>query len=306
MSLTDAAHRERHDPTTAIAVVANTEKLLKRDRRELRESLAAAGCNSVRWYEVTGGSDASAAAAKALKHGAHTVLVCGGDGTVRAASEALVGTSAVLAVLPCGTANLLATGLGLPTGVADVVAAVVDGRSRRIDSAECNGRTFNVMAGVGFDVAMLSGAEAGKERLGFLAYVVSGVREARTRKRFHVTVTVDGTRFYSGRASCLLVGNGGRLKGGVEAFPGATPTDGRLHVAVVTAAGLRQWGSLAVSSLLRRQQWSNHARLAAGTTVTAVFTTSQRFELDGGVKTRSKRLEFVIRPRSLTVCSAQA
>lgn len=302
MTLTEAPRREALHPTTDIAVVANSEKLTKRDRRQLRLALAEAGCDDVKWYDVGGGSDATAATKKAVKRGARTIVVCGGDGTVRAAAEAVVGTPVALAVVPCGTANLLVSGLGLPTDIEDVVAAIVGGSRRRIDSAECNGRTFNVMAGVGFDVAMLGGAEATKERLGFMAYVVSAVREARSRQRFQVTVTVDGKRFHSGRASCVLVGNGGRLKGGVEAFPDATPTDGRVHVAVLTAVGIRQWGGLAISTVLRRQRWSSHARLADGSTIVVEFRKRQRYELDGGVKQRTKRLEFVIHPRALTIC----
>ncbi|MDO8391532.1 MAG: diacylglycerol kinase family protein [Actinomycetota bacterium] len=302
MTLTDTAHRAARSPMTDVAVVVNSEKLGKREQRALRLALTAAGCADVKWYDAPSGSRATAATKKALKRGARTVVVCGGDGTVRAAAEAVVGTSVALAIVPCGTANLLVSGLGLPTDIQDVVDTVVGGSRRRIDSAECNGRTFNVMAGVGFDVAMLDGAEASKERLGFVAYMLSGVREARSRKRFHVTVTIDGQRFFSGRASCVLVGNGGRLKGGVEAFPGATPTDGRIHVAVLTAIGIRQWSSLAISSVMRRQRWSAHARLADGSTIVAEFRTRQRFEMDGGVKQRAKRLEFVIRPRALTLC----
>ena len=55
----------------------------------------------------------------------------------------------------------------------------------------------------------------------------------------------------------MLIGNAGRLKGGIEAFPGATSTDGRLHVAVVTAVGFKGWGRLLIATVLRRQQWSD-------------------------------------------------
>lgn len=90
--------------------------------------------------------------------------MCGGDGTVRAVSEALSGTKSLLAVVPAGTANLFATGLKLPSDPADVIAAVVAGASIRLDNGTCNGQTFNVMAGSGFDAAMIADAEDGKER----------------------------------------------------------------------------------------------------------------------------------------------
>lgn len=286
-----------------VAVVTNTEKLTKKDARELQRSLAAAGFTDVQWLEVQHGSDAKAAAAKAVKHGADTVVVCGGDGTVRAAAEALVGTPAALAVVPRGTANLFASGLDLPTDIDDIVGVIARDERRVIDTARCNGHTFCVMAGVGFDVRMLSGAEDGKERMGTLAYVVSGVRAARQRKLFSTIITVDGEKFFDGRASCVLVGNAGRLKAGIEAFPGATSTDGMIHIAVVTATNLRKWGGLLVSAALRKPEWSRNAQLAQGRVITVDFTKKRRFELDGGVKTRVKRLEFKVRPRSLIVAA---
>src|SRR5215203_186570 len=70
-----------------IAVVTNTEKIDKKDAQKLRQSLAAAGMKDPLWIETRKGSESKAAAAKALKQGAETVVVCGGDGSVRAASE---------------------------------------------------------------------------------------------------------------------------------------------------------------------------------------------------------------------------
>lgn len=286
-----------------LAVIANTEKITKKESRHLRDALAGAGCDDVEWFEVQHGSDAKKAARKALKRGAETVLVCGGDGSVRSASEALVDQPAGLAVVPSGTANLFASGLLLPTDLDEIAATIAHGPRRRVDTATCNGQTFNVLAGAGFDVRMLADAEASKERLGTLAYVRSSVQQARRRKLFKVSVEVDGTPFFDGRASCVLVGNTGRLKAGMAAFPGATNTDGLLHVAVVTAAGIRDWTRLAASSVFRRQAWSPQAQMTEGRTILVTFDRKRRFELDGGVKTRAKKLEFAINPRSLLICA---
>jgi YegS/Rv2252/BmrU family lipid kinase len=288
---------------STIAVVANTEKFVKKDAARLRSALAAAGFEDVLWVNVMKGSEAKPAAAKAVKRGATTVIVCGGDGSVRAASEALVGTPVALAVVPSGTANLFATGLELPTDIDEIVEVIVHGDRRSIDTAVCNGQTFNVMAGVGFDVAMLSEAEEKKEQLGTLAYVGAAVRETRKRKMFDTKVTVDGNDFYDGEASCVLIGNTGSLKAGLKAFPDASATDGRLHVAVFTAVGIRQWASLVVTAALRKQEWSGKTEIGEGTEVTVKFDKKRRFELDGGVKGKAKKLGFEIRPRSLIVCA---
>lgn len=287
---------------SSIAVIANTEKIAKKDARRLRGALAAADLGDVEWIEVRKGSDSKQAAEKAIKHGATTVVVCGGDGSVRAASEAIVGTTTALAVVPSGTANLFASGLGLPSDIDEIVEVIAHGDRRSLDTALCNGRTFNVMAGTGFDVALLNDAEDSKERLGTFAYVGAAVRKTKQRKMFDTKITVDGKDFYDGEASCVLVGNSGSLKGGVKAFPDATSTDGQLHVAAVSAVGMREWASLMVTAVLRKPHWSSNSEIAEGSSITVSFDQKRRFELDGGVKGKSKKLEFEIRPRSLVVC----
>lgn len=291
---------------STVAVIANTQKFVKKDARKLRRALAEAGVEDLFWLEVERGSDAKKAAQKALKREVHTVVVCGGDGTIRAASEALVGTSTALAVVPAGTANLFATGIGLPTDIDEIVKVITSGDRRSIDSATCNGQTFNVMAGSGFDVSMLAQAEDDKERLGTLAYVRAGFDQVRQRKLFVAKVTVDGSTCYEGEASCVLVGKLGSLKGGIKTFPDASPTDGQLHVAVVTAAGMREWAALMVSAVVRKQQSSSHAEMAAGTAIEVAFKSKRRFELDGGVKGKAKKLDFEINPRSLVICTMPA
>jgi YegS/Rv2252/BmrU family lipid kinase len=288
---------------STVAVIANTQKITPKNVRRLRAALAGAGLGDARWYMVEKGSESKVAAKKALKRGATTIVVCGGDGSVRAASEAIVGSETAIAVVPSGTANLFAGGLHLPTDIDEIVDVIIRGDRRSIDTAVCNGLTFNVMAGTGFDVAMLSDAEDKKEQLGTLAYVGAAVRDARKRKMFDAEVEIDGEPFYKGQASCVLVGNTGSLKAGIEAFPDASPTDGRLHVAVVTAVGVREWAALMFSAVLRKQHLSNQSEIGEGTSAIVKLDKKRSFELDGGVKGKAKKLEFEIRPRALIVCA---
>ena len=98
----------------SIAVVAHREKLTKSSAGDLKSALARAGLADALWFEIDKGSAAEGVARKAIKQGAETIIVCGGDGTVRAAAAAIAHSGASLAVLPAGTANLFATGLDLP------------------------------------------------------------------------------------------------------------------------------------------------------------------------------------------------
>jgi diacylglycerol kinase (ATP) len=289
---------------TSVAVVANTKKFAKADASRLKAALRDAGIDKAQWIPIEKGSAGTKATKKALKGGADVVLVCGGDGTVRAASQALAGTEAALAVLPTGTANLFASALKLPDDPTGVVELIRSGERRTLDTGTCNGLTFNIMAGAGFDAAMIDSADDDKERLGMVAYLRAGVHQAREREAFGMRVDVDDKNVFEGEASCVLVGNIGTLKGGVEAFPDASPTDGLLDVAVVTATGLRAWAGLMVSAVRGRQRLTSHADMWSGRSISVRTDAKHRFELDGGVKGRAKKLDFDIVPASLIVCAA--
>ena len=97
------------------------------------------------------------------------------------------------------------------------------------------------MAGAGFDARMIRDADGSlKDRFGRRAYVWTGAKgpqEAAVRR----PIEVDGTPWFDGKASCVLVGNVGNITGGMNVFTGAQPDDGVLEIGVVTAKGVVQW-----------------------------------------------------------------
>lgn len=285
-----------------VAVVAHEGKLDRSGKQALKAALDAAGIKAS-WTMVPKAKKATKAARAAMDDGATVVIACGGDGTVRAAAQALVDTDTVLAVVPAGTANLFANAFALPSDPATVVDLVVERQHHRIDSAICNDMTFNVMAGTGFDARMIDDADNLKDRLGMLSYVRSGLHHARAQARFGARVTVDGSPFFEGEATCVLVGNIGTIKGGLTTLPAASPTDGRLDIAVVTAAGLKEWAGVLISAVRRKQAMSAHAHIGQGTDISVRLAEKHRYELDGGCKGTAKRLEFGIRASSLTICA---
>jgi YegS/Rv2252/BmrU family lipid kinase len=298
---------------TSIAVVTNKKKVTDRQRDALRNALGDAGFGGARWYEAPKGSAATPATAEALEDGADVVVAMGGDGTVRACAHALAGTEATLAVMPTGTANLFANALALPTDPAPVVDLVLHGATRVLDMGNCNGMRFNVMSGSGFDAALMEAVDDGpKDRFGTLAYVWAGVREVRHRTPREVKVTVDGQVFYRGPSTGVLVGNLGKLKAGVFAFPEASPTDGLLDVGVLSASSLKDWASVAGHLAIRRPETSPHVQMSRGERIDVTWapkgTTKQKkkaaktpFELDGGAKGTTRKLHYRCEPQALRV-----
>src|ERR1700740_350214 len=224
-----------------VAVVAHARKSFGGGLPELRRVLALEGVTDPLWYEVKKSRRAPKYARRAVASGADVVFVWGGDGTVQRCVHAVAGTDTAVAILPAGTANLLASNLNVPHDLPGAVQVGLHGDRRRLATGSVNGERFAVMAGAGFDARMIADADRGtKDRLGRAAYIVTGIRNLSAR-RVRTTIDVDGKRFFKGKASCVLAENVGKIPGGVEAFPQARPDDGHLELGVVTARDPIQW-----------------------------------------------------------------
>jgi diacylglycerol kinase (ATP) len=286
-----------------VAVVAHARKTLGGGLPELRSLLARAGVTDPLWYEVPKSRKAPKRARQAFDEGAEVIFVWGGDGTVQRCIDALAGTKAVLAILPAGTANLLATNLKIPTDLATAVQIGLAGEHRTLDTGSVNGEHFAVMAGAGFDARMISDADRGlKDSLGRAAYLYTGARNLRAR-RVRATVKVDGALFFTGLVSCVLIGNVGKLIGGVSAFDGARPDDGLLELGVVTARNPVEWARTLGRVALGKAENSPFVEVTRGARMKIRFSRELPYELDGGARPAAAKLTVKVAPASITVCA---
>lgn len=290
---------------TLAAVIVNPSKVLDLEerRRELCAALAEAGWPEPLWLPTTPEDPGCGMAREAAAAGAEVVLVCGGDGTVMAVAGELAGTDVAVALVPSGTGNLLAANLGIPRAVPDAVAVALHGARRRIDVGEVEGAgVFTVMAGMGFDAAMVEQTpDDAKRRFGPAAYVASGLRNL-TRHRMSLRIRLDGGRWRHHAASTVLVANVGRLQGGIPLLPDAEPDDGLLDVAVLAPSHLSDWVRLAGGVLLGRGGAAHGLETFRARTVEILATGDEPRELDGDAIAPERRLAARVRPGALVLC----
>jgi len=309
----------RHADATpaSVAVVLNPNRLDDPEalRRRISERLAEAGWPAPAWFETTADDPGTGQARQAAEDGADVVLVCGGDGTVRAAVQGLAGTRAALGVLPGGTGNLLAGNLGIPTDVDEALDVVVGGDRCRIDVGSVRtedgaddgtdergeGTAFVVMAGIGLDAAIMDDASTRlKNAVGPIAYVVSAVKHL-FDDELHVEVVVDDGAPLRRHARTVVVGNVGRLQGALELLPDAEADSGVLEVAVLAPRTVWHWLRLLAGVALRRRRVPRREVLR-GSHVVVRAERPERRQVDGDVIEPSATLDVVVRPAALRVC----
>jgi len=284
-----------------VAVVAHAGKTVGGGLPELRRTLEAAGVPDPLWTEVPKSKRAPAAVEQALEEGAELILAWGGDGMVRRCVNALSDSQVPLAIVPAGTSNLFATHLGVERDIEQAVEVALHGDRRKLDVGRFDDERFAVMAGAGFDAAMIKGADDLKERLGRAAYVVSGASQLDSES-FEAKIRVDGTRWYKGPASCILVGNVGELFGGIEVFADAEPDDGKLEVGVLTSEGPVQLVRAAARTAIGSAEKSPFVRVTKAESVSVKLDRKVRYELDGGDRKKVKSFKVEVEPKAITVC----
>ena len=171
-----------------------------------------------------------------LAEGFDLVVVAGGDGTVSAVCDGLVGSQIPLGIIPTGTGNLLARELEIPATVEAAIQLLAGGaRPRKIDVMRIGQRTFVLNASVGISASVIGGTTSGsKSRFGRIAYIGAAVRKLLSARLRYLIITVDG-RAHPYRAIEVAVMNGGLL--GKLCYPGGGEVrvdDGRLGVWILS------------------------------------------------------------------------
>jgi diacylglycerol kinase family enzyme len=232
-------------------------------RARVRDLSREAGWEHPAFYPTTVEDAGQLATAQALERGVDVVLVAGGDGTVRAVSEAIAGTGVPLAILPSGTGNLLARNLGLPLGDPDemIRAALGDfrhpidigwARITREDGTESE-HAFVVLAGIGLDADMIANTRSDlKKSVGWIAYVDGAARSLPRAKPFRTVYQIDEGRLHTHRAYSVLFANCGTLPAGIALIPEASITDAALDIAVIQPTGVLGW-----VAVWRKIWWDN-------------------------------------------------
>jgi diacylglycerol kinase (ATP) len=251
-------------PTRAeVAVLANPRAGRGRHRGLLPavlDRLGAVGA-PVRLLMADSSAEAEKVCHAAVAEGAGALVAVGGDGTVHQALQAVAGRTVGFGVVPAGTGNDFAAGIGVPDdpfeAAGAIAAAVRDGRSRAFDLARMTGpegevRWYGAVLAAGFDAIVNERANRMRWPRGPRRYDMAiALETARLRPRVYRLEVNGAERTFAG--VLVAVGNCPSYGGGLRICPDADPADGLLDV--VTAAPL---GRVALARLKPRLRRGTH------------------------------------------------
>lgn len=331
-----------------VAVILNPAKQVdpKRVREIIEERSTELGWAEPLWFETSKQEPGTSQAHEAVKAGVEAVIVGGGDGTVRAAADGLAGTGVPMVLLPLGTGNLLARNLPIPhrADLPERIEPAFTGRDHDIDvgwlrlhrqvnqdpvdqengdeesrgdaasskievaPARAEDHLMLVIAGLGFGADIMAHTdEKLKRKVGWLAYFVAGAKNWRG-KRTRVLLSVDGQDPVRRRQRTVLVGNCGKIMGGLTLLPDAVIDDGLLDIAVIDPRGgvwgwTRLFGEVVRQGLRRRTTWPPDRTIdhEPCRKMTVISPTPQQIQIDGDIIGTAHGFSSWVDPGALTM-----
>lgn len=262
----------------------------------------------VEHVETSEAEDLAEALAKAADR---PVVVAGGDGSLHAVVNALHATDLLtrtrLGLIPLGTGNDFARGVGIPLDHEGSARVVLDGHVASVDVIvdDCDRVIINnVHLGVGADASRKAAKwkpRFGLLKLGRLGYVVGALGAGLRPDFIEATVTVDGVSLAPrGHIAQVAIGNGSRVGGGTQLVPGAHPTSGHLVVILSRSAG--PWSRVLYMLKLRL---GTHAQMREVTRETGQRVTVEggdfHISADGEISGPYETMAWELRPGAVTM-----
>jgi YegS/Rv2252/BmrU family lipid kinase len=173
-------------------------------------------------------------ALQAKEQGCERIIVCGGDGTINEAINALADSDVKLGVLPLGTGNDFARTLGIIEDLDFACNVLRDEKVRKVDLVKVNGnKYYGSVGGIGFDAEVASWANRYKRFApGTTIYLLAILAKLFTYKFKRVAIAHD-TGNHTGEILMAAIGNTEWYGGGINITPSAVMDDGVLDICVV-------------------------------------------------------------------------
>jgi len=268
-------------------------------RIELAYRLAADSHVPIDVAATTRAGHAAELAAEYVSRGYGRVIAWGGDGTINETAGPLIGTTVTLGIVPSGSGDGLARGLGLPRDPARAFRLAL-GPARPLDVGWLGSRHFLNIAGVGFDAAVASAFNSRTTR-GKRGYVVDGLRGVWSyrSRRYQVDAgehRLDGPCFVVAFANCRQYGSG------IVLAPAADPADGELDMVFVSGgSALRQFWR--ARRLGFRRMAAAEGVIRSRITSASVTGEDLHAHVDGQTFEARGRLDVRIEPKALLIAA---
>ncbi len=234
----------------------------------------AEGGGESRIHEPGEGEDILTIVREAVAQGFDTVVAAGGDGTVSAVANGLIGSKARMGIIPLGTANVLARELGIPLALDDA-CALLNGPSttRSIDAMKVKDTYYFTQIGIGVDAVMIRDTKVEHKRLlGNAAYIWTATTRFIGFQPHRFSIAADDRRVRPRAVQVVLANSGSLGTSGLRWGPEVRVDDGKIDVCILRAQNLLNFLSAGWSVVRGRHKQDRNIQLLLARHAVAIHT----------------------------------
>ena len=248
-------------------------------------------------FELTGKDDKSEIKKKLAEYNPCKVIAVGGDGTVKMVAEELLHTEMILGILPAGSANGMATELGIKDEVQEALDIIVNGKTQKIDVLKLNDKNQSIhLSDIGLNAMLVHYFEKGNQR-GMLGYAKVMFKVFRKKRLMRLDIQVNGENI-SRAAYMAVIANARTYGTGAVINPEGNISDGKFELIIMRKINLVHLFRMLVSHKPFNQDYIEtiHAEKA-------VITSAKKnhFQVDGEYSGKTDKVIIEIIPSSLKV-----
>ena len=222
------------------------------------------------------------------ENGFDRIIAVGGDGTINEVVNGIVGSEAVLGVIPGGSGNDFIRSISEPKKLEQYILDAIYGTAKRIDLGKCNDRYFINMASIGLDTQVVIGTQKTKKYFsGRLAYLTSALFTIFSYKGWDLNIEIDGDKFQT-KTLLTAIANGKFYGGGVMPTPDAKLDDGYFDICHVQHMPKRRIFRVLPKYLKSKHKDIKEVQLVKGKEILITSNSPFPLNLDGEVSITSK------------------
>ncbi len=240
--------------------------------------------------------DAFSLAKAALEKNVDLIGIYGGDGSVVEVAEALCGEKTPLAIIPGGTANVMAKELKIPVETQAALEMLKNGSylNKKVDMGKVNDRLFLVRINAGFVADMITETDGElKDKLGQLAYGITAVKHLAKSETVDYVFNIDGEEVKASGVAMIIANSGNVGFSGMSYVPDIDVSDGLLDVIIIKSADAASIVTMAGSALAQKKP-ENVLSQWKGKRIEINMPEGQTLMIDDAeVKTRQLAIEII-------------
>lgn len=226
----------------------------------------------------------------------HKVIAVGGDGTVKIVAECLLYSERILGILPAGSANGLATELGIPSTVQEALQFLLSSESTKIHLVKVNNQYCTHLSDMGFNASVIKIFESNKQR-GMMGYIKAAWRVLWKHAVMQVTIKIDDT-YIRRDAAMVVVANGTMYGSGAVINPLGRLDDELFEVVIIKKVSFSEIFKMMVT---HQAYDKSKTELYQAQMVQVQSKKKAHFQVDGEYLGKINKLSAELLPRALNI-----